>query len=163
MGSRGGNAPNPWSQRQVSTLFLRVPFGDWPRVKIGEKTEFRTKPREGARLLTVKMPTPVVAYTVSPVRQEYDAQIMVLEERRYEPLFAIHDDEAAIHREGFESYDEFRRYWRKRRKGVFRPMEKVYVWRVRRWEPHARDDIAFGLRLLHALYGEFLPPVEALR
>lgn len=159
MGSRGGNAPNPWSQRQASTLFLRVPYDDWPRVKIGEKTEFRTKPREGARLLTVKTPTPVVAYAVSPSRGVHDGQLMVLERRRYEPLFAIAEDEEAIRREGFESYDEFRRYWRKRRKGVYRPMEKVYVWRVRRLGDFS-DLTALGLVLMGHLYGEFLPRLE---
>jgi hypothetical protein len=161
MGSRGGNAPNPWSQRQVSTLFLRVPFEDWTRIKLGEKTEFRTKPREGARLLSVKLPTPDVAYAHS-LTVGYDGKLMVLEERRYEPLFAISQDEAAIQREGFASYDEFRRYWRKRRKGVYRPMERVYVWRVRPWQGN-HDLTRMGTRVLHALYGDFLPPVEALR
>jgi hypothetical protein len=160
MGSRGGSAPNPYRQRQASTLFLRVPNVDWTRVKIGEKTEFRTMPKESSRLISAKTPTPVVAYTVDGLGR-YDAQLMVLEDHRYEPVFAIADDPDAIAREGFESYDHFRRYFRKRTKGVYRPMQPVHVWRVRRWAHY--DHQRFGLRLLAHLYGDWLPPLPVLR
>lgn len=160
MGSRGGNAPNPYAQHQAFTQFLRVPFIDWPRVKIGEKTEFRTKPRESSRILRANTPTPVVAYAING-SGEYDRKLMVLEEHRYEPLFAISDDSEAIAREGFETYDHFRRYWRKRRKGVYRPMERVHVWRVRRFhlgtDPfEADDESTLGVALFEHLYGDYL-------
>lgn len=154
MGSQGGNAPNPYTQHKASTLFLRVPAEDWPRVKIGEKTEFRTRPKESSRLLTIYTPTPVVAYMRDGMGR-YDANLMVLEERRFEPLFQISQDAEAIAREGFSSYDEFRRYWRKRRKGVYRPLERVWAWRVRLWD-RGEDDRRFGLDLLHRLYGAWL-------
>lgn len=156
MGSHGGDAPNPYTQRHASTLFLRVPNGDWARVKIGEKTEFRTMPKESSRLLRCKTPTPVVAYTVRRALNQYDAALMVLQERRHEPLFAISENPEAITREGFASYDEFRRYWRARMKGVYRPMQMVRVWRVRPWDREAGDALLFGLELLEHLYGDFL-------
>lgn len=149
-----GSAPKPYMQRKASTLFLRVPVEDWPRVVIGEKTEFRTLPREGSVLHKAYLPTPVVAYCVRPVDQ-YVNKLMVLLERRIEPVFAISDDPAAIAREGFESYDEFRRYWRKRRKGAYRPMERVQVWRVR---PYTEGDMTIlGAQMFRRLYGDFLP------
>lgn len=155
MGSHGGSGPNGLTQHQASTLFLRVPAVDWPRVRIGEKTEFRTMPRESSRLLTAYLPTPVVAYSTGsgPFRETVH-ELMVLEERKHEPLFAISEDAEALAREGFESYDLFRRYWRARQRGVYRPMQKVWVWRVRRWE--SGDVIRQGAALLRQLYGEHL-------
>lgn len=153
MGRDGGRAPTPYTQRHASTLFLRVPALDWPRVKIGEKTEFRTLPRESSRVALAKCPTLVVAYERTGLGH-YDAQTMVLEEHRYEPLFAISDDAEGIGREGFDSYDHFRRYWRARRHGVYRPMEKVHVWRLR---PLRGGDVEFfGARLVDHLYGDWL-------
>lgn len=150
-----GNAPKPYAQRKASTLFLRVPVEDWSRVSIGEKTEFRTMPREGSLLARAYLPTPVVAYCVKPPLNEYVNRLMVLLERRFEPLFAISEDQAAIEREGFNTYDEFRRYWRKRRKGVYRPMERVHVWRVR---PYFEGDAELlGAAMFRRLYGDFLP------
>jgi hypothetical protein len=147
-----GNVARPYPQRTAKTLFLRVPRVDWPRVKIGEKTEFRTRPREGSDLLSVNPPTPVVAYSVDG-NGKYDRQLMVLLERRFEPLFAITEDPDAIAREGFDSYEEFRAYWRRRRHGAYAPMERVFVWRVRLWEDD--DDRTFGARLFTRLYGEY--------
>lgn len=156
MGSRGGDAPNNLKQRRLATLFLRVPSIDWPRVAIGEKTEFRTMPREGSRVLTTYLPTPVVAYATAngPLR-EMVHKLMVLEERRYEPIFAISDDPEAIRREGFESYDHFRRYWRARQKGVYRPMQRVWVWRVRPWDDR-EDHVRLSVAMLEHLYEDYL-------
>lgn len=153
MGSRGGSAPNPYTQRSMSTLFLRVPRVDWARVKIGEKTEFRTQANEAVRIAKANTPTPVVAYSIS-LNRDHDAQLMVLERHRYEPLFAIAEDVEAIRREGYETYDEFRRYWRARLKGIYRPMQKVHVWRVRPWTE--TDELHFGPELLKRLYGDFM-------
>jgi hypothetical protein len=152
MGSRGGSAPNAYRQRSRSTLFLRVPVGDWTKVKVGEKTEFRTMPGAGSSMMAVNPPTPVVAYTVNRSGQ-YDAQLMVLLARRVEPLWEISGNPEALAAEGFESYDVFRRYWRARQKGVYRPLQLVTVWRVRRAWPSDRAD--FGVKLFDDLYGEF--------
>ncbi len=134
---------------------------DWPAVKIGAKTEFRTKPRESSRLLSCYTPTPVVAYAVNG-RGEKDYELMVLESRRYEPLFVISQDQAAIAREGFETYDHFRRYWRKRCKGIYRPGEMVWVWTVRPWQGK-HDAVRHGVAVLAHLYEDFLAPLSALR
>jgi hypothetical protein len=157
MGSQGGDGPNGLRQRQVSTLFLRVPSIDWPAVRIGVKTEFRTMPRAGSRIvLNRNYPTPVVAYATSngPLR-ELAHRLMVLEAHRFEPLFAIAEDAEALRREQQPSYDHFRRYWRMRQKGVYRPMQQVHVWRVRPFR--LEDDLEqFGVQLLHRLYGDYL-------
>lgn len=146
---------HPFPRHQASTRFLRVPAADWPAVRLGAKTEFRTRPRESSRLLSCNVPTPVVAYTTSTLGwPDIKSQLMVLEDRRYEPLFNIAEDEGALAREGFESYDHFRRYWRKRNAGRYVPMQRVWVWRVRRFEPG--DLQALGARLLTDLYGEHL-------
>jgi hypothetical protein len=139
-------------QRQALTCFLRVPAEDWPRVKIGEKTEFRTRHRERVALVSIKPPTAVVAY--ADEGEGHDWQVMVLEEYRYEPLFSITFDAEAVEREGFASYDDFRRYWRKREGGVYMPAEKVWVWRLRPME--TGDTAMLGISLLHHLYGRFL-------
>lgn len=142
----------PLPQRQASTLFLRVPRIDWTRVKVGEKTEFRTRPREGSNLLNVNLPTPVVAYSQRPTGG-YDTWLMVLLEKRYEPLFALASDPEGVAREGFDSYEEFRSYWRRRKRGRFKPMEHVYVWRVRNATPEDAEE--FGPAIYHRLYGEY--------
>lgn len=152
------SAPAPYQQRHASTLFLRVPLADWARVVVGEKTEFRTRPKESSSLLRVYTPTPVVAYCANR-GGEYSSKLMVLEERRYETLFDVSMNPESVEREGFASYDEFRRYWRKRRKGVYRPLERVHVWRVRKWghdETGQLDDRTFAAAVLHHLYGEWL-------
>ena len=138
-------------------MFLRVPYGDWPRVKHGEKTEFRSLDVRRMAITKVRMPTPVVAYThwrpYQTAAYEYDGALMVLEAHRIEPLFLVHDDADALAREGFPSYQHFRSYWEARH-GTFRPTEKVHVWRLRRWR--GSDDVLMGRVLLGWLYGEFL-------
>lgn len=153
MAGNGGAAPRPYTQRFASTLFLRVPTGDWTQVKIGEKTEFRTMPGESSRLLKSYTPTPVVAYSITG-SGVYDKKLMVLESWRREPLFEINNDLDALARENMASYDAFRRYWRARQHGVYRPLQIVHVWRVRQFLD--KDIVAEGARLLRRLYGEFL-------
>lgn len=148
-----GNHPKPYTQRAAVTLFLRVPIMDWPRVKVGEKTAFRTVPGQRvARLHNTRLPTPVVAYSRSNFG-ESDRLLMVLEGHRVEPLFNAMEDPEAIAREGFPTHHHFRRYWRKRRGGVYRPMEIVHVWEVRLWQQS--DYVDMGQELLGRLYGEF--------
>jgi hypothetical protein len=140
-------------RHQVTTRYLRVPAEDWAAVRQGIKTEFRTRPREGV-LTKCNVPTPVVAYATRRVAGATPTALMVLEERRYEPLFYLADDADGLAREGFPTYDHFRRYWRKRTGDSYRPTARVYVWRVRPWR--AGDGHAFGASLLHELYGEHL-------
>lgn len=130
---------------------------DWAAIRIGAKTEFRTRPREGSRIVSCNLPTPVVAYATSNSQRELAAKLMVLTERNYEPLFNIAEDEAALAREGFDSYDLFRRYWRKRNGGRYDPMQRVWVWRVRVFT--FRDEVELGVALFQELYQEHLPPV----
>jgi hypothetical protein len=140
----------------VSTLFLHVPYGDWLRVKYGEKTEFRALDTRHTMAASAQMPTPVVAYTTwrpyQTAPHQYDGALMVLEEHRVEPLFLVGDEPGALAREGFPSYQHFRSYWEARH-GVFRPTEHVHVWRLRCWQDS--DEAAMGRLLLDRLYGQF--------
>lgn len=151
----------PFPRHQVSTRFLYVPAEDWPRVRLGEKTEFRTRPREGSNLLTCALPTPVVAYSrrMNGDVSSHSTKLMVLTHRSLEPLFNISENPEALAREGFESYDDFRRYWRARNGGRdnnrFQPMQRVYAWRVRPFEAWL-DHETLGVALLTELYGEHL-------
>lgn len=144
---------HPYPRHQVSTRFLSVPVGDWPSVHAGIKTEFRTRPRGASRLLTVNLPTPVVAYS-APKFGPLACRLMVLTYRAYEPLFNIAEDEEALARENCETYDAFRAYWRARNKGRYVPLQKVWVWRVRRWEESDRE--VLGRQMIGELYGEHL-------
>jgi hypothetical protein len=156
--THGGSAPGPYRQREARTLFLRVPYIDWTKVKVGEKTEFRTAPHESSKITMANTPTPVVAYATND--DFYDAKLMVLEARRHEPLWEIANDFVGLAREGYaEDYEGFRRYWRKRQKGVYKPLQMVWVWQV---TPFLESDIIVeGSRLLRRLYGEFLPNFES--
>lgn len=156
MGSKGGSAPNGLTQRELSTVFLRVPFHDWAKVSRGMKTEFRMKPRDGSRVLSVNAPTPVVAYAVS-ARGVRKNLLMVMLDHWREPLIALSDRAESLANEGFETYDEFRRYWRKRQHGVYNPMTMVEVFLVRPW--HSDDREQLGPVLLDRLYGEHAPQV----
>lgn len=131
-----------------------MPGEDWLRVKIGEKTAFRMPERDwlGSRLVNQGLPTPVVAY--ARINRAYDHALMVLEGHRLEPVILIEDDPDALAREGYESYDHFRRYWRKRRGGLYTPAELVHVWEVRPWEEES-DFEEMGKVLLQRVYGEF--------
>jgi hypothetical protein len=131
-----------------------VPVADWLRVKMGEKTAFRTFVNTRsvtANITRAELPTPVVAYAHSAMG--YDCALMLLEGHRVEPVFEATQDPDAIAREGFANHHHFRRYWRKRRGGVFVPSEMVHVWELRPWEQADFDDM--GRMLLDRLYGDF--------
>lgn len=151
MGSRGGEAPNPYKSVEASTRFLRVPLLDWPGVKVGRKTEFR-RVASGRTARFPYTPTPVVAYTIRG--ETYDHKLMVLEAVRDDTLWAISEDPEGLAREGFETYDEFRNYW-KRRHGSYLPLTMVKVYRVHQWNPRT-DPMMRGEELVQRLYGEFL-------
>lgn len=146
--------PGDYPAHQLGTLFLRVPFVDWNRVKIGEKREFRTKPRGNAHIHKAICPTPVVAYTVS-TNGAKACKLMVLEEQRVERLIDVAVESERLELEGIDSYNEFKRYWRKRNGGIYKPLDKVLVHRVSPW----RDPADMALALMDRLYGEYYPRV----
>lgn len=151
MGADGSKGPRPFKQRQARTIFLRVPAEDWIAVKRGVKREFRGGTGTATRFFGVETPTPVVAYRVR--RADHEAKLMVLERAWQEPLGAISEESLAA--EGFESFEEFRRYWTKRARKRFTPTRQVWVYRVRPWDD---EDLAWlGARLLRRIYGEFIP------
>jgi hypothetical protein len=154
MASDGSRGPKPFRQVRHSTVFLRVPAYDWPAVKRGLKTEFRSGwgKNKTPKLFQVEPPTPVVAYTVQ--RGEYEARLMVLEAIWLEPLGAISPE--SLEREGFASLAEFRTYWLERERRRFTPTRQVFVYRVRPWVA-GQDEAPMGEALLQRLYGEFLP------
>ncbi len=131
-------------------MFLRVPSGDWPAVKRGLKREFRARSGIASQLHNVPVPSPVVAY--APVRDHYDARLMMLEAHWQEPLGAISAESLAA--EGFETLAEFRRYWMARERKRFRVTRNVLVYRVR---PITAEDVRASQRqLFRRLYGAFL-------
>lgn len=154
MASDGSRGPRPYTQRHARTLFVRVPADDWPLVRRGMKKEFRGQlGRQSALWANVACPTPVVAYAI--VRGSYDARLMILQSVRQEELGAITPE--SLQREGFETFEEFRRYWLRRERGgsKFKPTRKVFVYGIRPWHP--TDELEMGLGLLKRLYGDFMP------
>ena len=152
MGSQGGNAPNGLKQKELRTRFLRAPYQDWAALSQGYKTEFRAAPM-GVSVRSLQTPTPVVLYAVSNAGVKKQ-KLMVLENHETQRLMDIADQPNSLMREGFESYDHFRRYWRARTKRPFRPLQKVEVFHLRPW---LRDDPQrLGPALLQRLYGDFI-------
>ena len=154
MGAHGGDAPTGLKQHEARTVFLRAPFTDWAALTQGFKTEFRTLPK-GVPSKWLHAPTPVVLYTVSPQLERRSEKLMVLAAHHSEYLSDIKDDPQALMREGFQTYDEFRHYWRARTGRRFIPMEKVEVFRIMPWQP--TDRLRLGMLLFDRLYGEYLP------
>lgn len=154
MGSRGGSSPNGLSQRELRTLFLRVPSFDWPHISQGLKREFRTLPL-GAVSSAYDAPTPVVAYTVGHSRRR--EKLMLLIDHRHEHLVDVSESPASIAAEGFETYDQFRKYWRARTGRPYRPMQKVEVFALAPWPDNQLALDQLGRSLLTRLYGAYLP------
>lgn len=155
MGSRGGDAPDGLRRRQLSTLFLRAPYVDWPALSQATKTEFRA-PVRGMMAAADRYdaPTGVVLYAVSPASKARHEKLMVLSEHRTEPLMEISRNEVSLLREGFSTYDEFRLYWRRRTRRPYVPMAKVEVFTLRPLDE--RDQAWLGSRLFQRLYGDYL-------
>lgn len=157
MGSTSKDSPKPWTQRKATTVFLRVPREDWSAVKIGAKTEFRMPGgRAMSQLWSCKTPTPVVAYAIRG-HEQYDSKLMILEAHWREPVAGI--SEESLKREGFPDMAHFRRYWMRRTRRRFRPLQEVSVYRVR---PFTDADVTpMAVRLLGRLYGEHMGMREA--
>jgi hypothetical protein len=145
------SAPKPFRSHRASTVFLRAPGGDWSKIKLGVKREFRLT---GSALLGLQCPTPVVVYTNR--NGQYEQVVMVLEATWRETLGAI--SPASLEAEGFPSVAHFRRYWMGRTKRRFRPLDTCSVYRVRPWRDS--DEQVMGMTLLNRLYGEFLGGVR---
>lgn len=158
MGAGGGDGPGGHTQRELKTLFLRAPADDWPALIQGLKTEFRAKPM-GAFMSTVAAPTPVVLYARAPGSGLERHELMVLVEHRTERLMDIAEQPDALAREGFPTYDHFRRYWRARTRRPYRALDVVQVFRLAPW-PQGTQSLAvdqLGRALLQRLYGDYLP------
>ena len=144
-------------KRVATTLFLRVPRGDWAAICAGSKTEFRASGKGARHGEHANLPKPVVAYSYLQYREEPQTALLVLEDSWVEPLGAISAE--SIAREGFASMSEFRTYWITRHTshggGTFKPLSRVQAYRVRPWTPEDRP--AMADKLLVDLYGEFLP------
>lgn len=155
MGSDGSHGPRPFTQRQASTVFLRVPVGDWVPVTRGAKTEFRGTSHAVTQALHLQPPTPVVAYRVrrsTAPDQTHDTKLMVLTDTWQEPIGSISPESLA--REGFPDFAHFRRYWMSRTRKKFRPMTMVRVFVVRPFEDD--DWMKFAESLMERLYGAFV-------
>ncbi len=154
MGSDGSHGPRPFTQRQASTIFLRIPTREWVDITRGVKTEFRATPNAVTQALNIEPPTPVVAYRVTRARgadSSHDSKLMMLEETWQEPLMAI--SEESLRREGHPDIAHFRRYWMARTRRRFTPTRMVRVFRVRPW---AEGDWQAGAEMLmNRLYGQF--------
>lgn len=154
MGSDGSHGPRPFTQRKASTVFLRIPVGDWVPVTRGVKTEFRASSHAVTQALNLEPPTPVVAYRVrrsSDPDQTHDTKLMVLTDTWQEPIGSISPESLA--REGFSEFAQFRRYWMGRTRRRFRPMTMVRVFVVRQFEEE--DWMKFAELLMERLYGAF--------
>lgn len=146
------SSPKPYTPRQTSTTFLRVPSRYWVEVSRGYRREFRLARNKSGWFSRFDAPQAVVAYRFSRVHG-WDCALMALESCWEEPLGAISPE--SLRAEGFDSLSAFRRDWVEHHGVRFEPMKLIYVFRVRPWEE--ADDYAMGVRLLERLYGDFLP------
>lgn len=154
MASDGSHGPRPFKQRELRTLFVRVPVDDWPHVKRGFKREFRGSPGKSSVLPRVQTPTPVVAWTIT--QRGHESELMVLERFWMEQLGAITPESLAA--EGFPSFEEFRRYWMRRERRRFAPTRRVACYAIRPWTPDDRSML--GDLLIGRLYGDWLGEVS---
>lgn len=159
MAADGSRGPKPYEQKFASTLFLRVPWADWPAVRRGIKTEFRAGSGAVSQLANVDLPTPVVGYSWHRTHG-YESELMVMERRWQEPLAAISD--SSLEAEGFATLAEFRAYWCARERRRFTPTRMIVAHRVRpfRWNPEdglPDDRTLFAERIFDHLYGAFRP------
>lgn len=157
MGSRGGDSPDGLQQRHLRTLFLRAPHQDWAALTQGYKMEFRLPPR-GKMAERFQAPTPVVLYAVSPQLKRRAEKLMILTHHHTEQLMDIGGQPDALIREGMESYDHFRSYWRARTRRPYVPLATVEVFRLAPW-PEGTQSLQIdqlGRALLQRLYGDYL-------
>lgn len=136
-------------RRQVRTLRVRVPSGEWWDVKQGRKREFRTTQRPFGN--AVGWPQPVVAWRFDHT-YGLDTTMIIVEDTRVEPLGSITQE--GLRMEGVESFADFRRRWCIQNKRRFPPQKEMMVVRFRLFTEEERGDMA-DLLLRH-LYGPWL-------
>lgn len=146
------------AKRKASTLYVRVARVDWPMVRLGRKTEFRTTTKGGViphALAPDDYPVAIVAWCPVGYGPVPEQRLMVCEAAWIERLGEITPESLA--REGFASRREFANYWRNQRtsgRNGYKPLMRVGVYRVRPW---TEGDVELcGVKLLERLYGAHL-------
>lgn len=139
-----------FERKTCSTLLVRCHPDDYPAVKQGLKTEFRTPIAGQSRMWSVQGPLPCAVYTQRTKGAEFSSHLMILERVWQEPLFSLGPESIAA--EGFDSFDEFREYWMRREGVRFRASRNVWAFRVR----PCKDREEAGRMLLDRLYWEHL-------
>ena len=143
--------PADLPQHTLRTLYLRVPSIDWAALSLGNKAEFRL-PLQGALGQWYVAPTPVVLYCATPNRTR--TKLAVLVAHRVERLVDIAEDGGGLFREGFETYEDFRRYWRRRTRKPYDPAQQVEVFQIEAWSDVWRWRL--GPTVLERLYCDYL-------
>lgn len=118
---------------------------DWPKVRVGDKTEFRTR---GGNVRSY----PDLPMLVVGTAPRSPSQLLVLEDTWQEELGAISIESLA--REGFDSLGLYREYWRGRGRRGYRAMDMVHVFRVHPFSD--LDRMTMAEALLERFYGEWL-------
>lgn len=149
-------------RRQLIAEAIRVPANEWPRICSGRATEFRLGDAI-APVLNPEPPVLAVLYCRDVSHAKLETRLMVVEQRRVEPLGAIGED--ALARAGFpgprdEAYARFRRDWKIAHK-KFLPLRRMAVFTVR---PVQQGDVeAVGVALVNYLYGDLLAAPQHTR
>lgn len=137
------------------TAFLRVPWSDWVAVTTGAKTELRWTGKATPLPERFQCPEPVVGYTLHPFTHQPLVCLLMIEASWKELLGSIGEESLA--REGFDSLDDFRAYWKTRfhhSKREFAPLTQVVAYRVRPYEA-GRDRRAMADMLFDRLWGAY--------
>jgi hypothetical protein len=79
---------------------------------------------------------------------------MVLAEVREEALRDIRDQHHSLLAENCATYDEFRRYWRRRTHREYRQSARVEVYQLAPWSDNNKAFL--GELLFERLYGDYL-------
>lgn len=145
-------------QRQLKTMFVRVPARDWALVSTGRQAEFRVAlgglaAAYGFENISLPLPLFIVAYRTRPESRK----LMLLEDIRRERLIEITD--VGLARAGYtgprdEAFARFRRDWMIGERKRFEPNREVVVFTVRL--PREDDTAIVGQNLVNHLYGEHL-------
>jgi hypothetical protein len=146
----------PLKQRQLKTLFLRVPTDSWAAVSQGRISEFRAHTGNTPHMWNLPpLPTLAVIFRKRPPDAR-DYRLVLLTGVRQEALGAITAEGlAAAGYTGEHARTLFRREWAASEHKRFEPLRRVYVFTVEllRSDEQMMDA---GVALVNHLYGEFL-------
>lgn len=163
--------PRPLPQRQLKTVFLRVPSPQWGGVSGGRVREFRVAAGNAPQLSSVPTPMFAVLYRRQPARRPVaykserrpgaiDYRLMLLERTRLEALGAITEEGLRLAGyQGDDAWPRFRRDWCIAEKRRFEPLRKVVVYTVRPIQPD--DLLIVGEKLVDHLFGSYLEEAQA--